>query len=1041
MATDPRSQAILSEIAGLSQAAPSAQIAPQTETVPNETGPSTFESITGTGAAFAGTESTRKEPLTRADAILGEVASLGKTVPQSREQAIVTEQEALIARQNQPLISGGSFLEKALDVINTPQQMMFGLMSRPENESPWDAMIRGAKQNARFLDVMQADFDADPKSFVNRAIGLSGDILLDPLNLLAGPIMKGVSKGLKLTGAVGVSAAKAIAPNLSERLFESAVKPLVHLFSRTALRTAAEKDLIGMIDIELGKAQATAQRILIEEGQARKVASNVAQKLGLPEETVLGEVARRVEIKTGSQLAFPFATLDKSKKLLESPQLDFFTKGELSKEFAVIEERLNVARADFQGALPLAYVEEREIALQATNLKQRLENALLKERSFGIKINRLDDSTVDYLTHLTTPEAKKILVDLPQFRSFGRMFNPRMAFQLARQLDETTPAIARAIEQGGKADIQTLNRLWQSGELFPQLGPQTSKLFTDDPFIASAVRRIRGEKALADAQILIKTAGDRRFALPAAEAPAHFRPLNLPSDARFDRLRVYTDKFRYEPEIATHLEKTIETTLLPEGLDKFLKTFDTIQNVWKGLTLSPFPAYHLRNMVGNIWNNYLAGLDNPKWYGMATRLQLVPRQFARMERELGLIKAGAPQVPIRAAEEAIATTIARAEVLPSFTLGGTKYNSPALLQMLDDFGIRQGTFVEGEVIRKGMPGMAGRVYFGAEDIPGFGKVVKKGMEVGRSIENNARIAHFMWRLDKGDTAMQAALSTKKYLFDYSKGLTKFEQSVMRRVLLFYAWTRFNVPLQIESLVSNPRPYVRLSELVSTLRTLGEEAVPMPPRGFGPEAPSSEFAKKAAEYRGADQRYLAAWIKDSVGIPYRLGPTGEPEYFLLAGWLPAGDVNSITPSGAYNRLRDLLSPFLRTPIEQLTNTDLFRAEQLEKFPGETGRFLGLEMRKRNIQMLKNLRLLGEADRVLKLWQQTDELTEPELSNLGAITRSIFGLKSYEAKPHFEAVRIRRERTEHLKQMKSSVRRELYGAAERLRGEITGEEEEE
>lgn len=1011
MGTDSRTQAILAEIGELSQ--------PVTQTEP--------------------------EPTDQKAAILTEVQGIAKTLPISREQNIISEQETIVARQNQPVISGGSFLEKALDVINTPQQMIFGLMTRPENESPWDAMIRGAKENTRFLDYMEREAGADPASFANRSIGLAGDLLLDPLLLVAGPLFRGVAKGLKLAGGIGVSAAKTIAPNLSERLFESAVKPLAHLFSKTALRTAVEKDLIGMIDIEIGKAQAKAQHIFIEEGQARKVASDIAQKLGLPEETVLGEVARRVEIKTGSQLAFPFAKIGDSKKLLESPQLDFFTKGELSKEYAVIEERLRATQVDLQGPLSLPNAEEREIALQATNMKQRLENALLKERSFGIKINRLEDSTVDYLTHLTTPEAKKILVDLPQFRSFGRVFNPRMAFQLARQLDETTPAIARVIEQGGTADIATLNRLWQEGKLFPQLGPQTSKLFTDDPFVAAAVRRIRGEKAIADAQVLIKTAGDRRFALPKGEAPAHYRPLNLPSDARFDRLRSYTGKFRYAPEIATHLESTIETTLLPEGLDKFLKTFDTVQNVWKGLTLSPFPAYHLRNMVGNFWNNYLAGLDNPKWYSMATRLQLVPRELKKIGRiiphaeEIG--KLTPPSTPLLDAAEVITRVIRSEAGLPVFKLGATEYKSEALLQMLEDFGITRGTFVRGEVMRKTMPGMAGRIYFTAQDIPGLGKVVEKGLGAGQWIESNARVAHFLYQLDKGKSPIEAAMSVKKYLFDYERGLTKFEQSVMRRVTPFYAWTRFNVPLQIESLVSNPRPYVRLSELVSTLRTRGEEAVPMPPRGFGPEAPSSEFAKKVAEYRGADQRYLAAWIKDSVGIPYRLGPTGEPEYFLLAGWLPAGDVNSITPTGAYNRLRDLLSPFLRTPIEQLTNTDLFRAEQLEKFPGETGRFLGLEVRKRNIQMLKNLRLLSEADRVIKLWQNTNELTEPESSTLGAITRSIFGLKSYEAKPHFEAIRIRRERIEHLKQLKSSVRRELYGAAEILRGEISGEEAEE
>lgn len=1018
MSTDARSQAILAEIAGLNTT-PQTAVQPESASIaPADREAAILTETTQLGA--------RKEPVNRADAVLAEVGEIAKTLPQSREQGILAEQEALIARRNQPVISGGSFLEKSLDLLNTPEQAAFGLITREENETPWQAMVRGSKENVRFLDVLQREFDYDPALFANRAVGFAGDVLLDPLNLVAGPLFKGIAKGVKLTGAVGVGAAKAVAPNLSEKLYQSAVLPVVRAFSKTALRSTAEKDLLALADFEIGKAQAATQRILIQENQARQIAVSLARKLNLPEENVLAEVARRVEVKTGAQLAFPYATMGESKKLLDSPQLDFFAKGELSKEIVGIEATLKAAGDDLGSALNLPGAESREIALQVTSLKQRLENAFFRGRSFGVKINRLDDSTVDYLTHLTTPEAKKVLLDLPGFRTFGREFNPRHAFQLARQLTEDHPAIAEAIEQGGSANIGTLNRLWSEGKLFPQLGPQTSKLFSDDPFLAAAVRRIRGEKAVADAQVLIKATGDRRFALPKAEAPASYRPLNLPTDARFDRLRVYTDRFRYDPEIAGLLESSIETTLLPEGLDKFLKTYDTAQNIWKQLTLAPFPAYHLRNAVGNFWNNHLAGLNSPRWYFNSESVLHWTRRHAFWESDLA--KRGIPT-------EKAAELLTEFSESRKFAVGGKQYSIGMMRQMLEDFGVTSGTFVKGEVFRKTMPGMAGRTYFAAEDIPGLGKIVSFGLEQGQRIEENARVAHFLWKMDQGASPLEAAMSVKRFLFDYQRGLTKFEQSVMRRIAPFYAWTRFNVPLQIESLVSNPRPYVRLSEIVSTVRTHGR--IGETPTG---EKQYLEFQEKTAAYRGDDQRYLAEWIKDSVGIPYRIGPGGEPEYFLLAGWLPAGDVNALSAGGFYDRLRNLLSPFLRVPIEQLTNYDLFRLEEIEHYPGETSRFLGAEVRKRNIQLLKNVRLLAEADRIVKLWSKTEDLTNPEISNLGAVTRLIFGLKSYEAKPHIEGTKLRHERTERLRQLKSAVRRELPGAVKVLRGEISGEEEE-
>jgi hypothetical protein len=979
--TTNRSQAILAEIEKLARS----QQTPSQSASPEDRNAAILSEV-----ERAGTQP-QSQP-SREDLISQEVSRIAGTLPRSKSQAILGEVQDIAARRAQPIISGGSFLERALDVINTPQQMLFGIATREPGESYSQAAVRGAKENIRFADVVEREGGVEGTQ-TTRMFSFWGDMLFDPLVWLpVGKLTKGIAETLKLGGKAAVGVAETIAPVLSKRLYESAIKPIAHTFSRTALRSAAEKDLIGMVDIEISKAQASANRILIEEADARKIVTTLAKATGRPEDELLREVARRVEVKTGAQIAFPFATERESAKILGAPQLDLFegVKGEIGREFAVIKDAVNKAAEDFKVIDAMPKEVEREIALQATNMKQRLENSLVREMSFGLKTTRLEDSSVDYLTHLTLPDAKKLLVKLPQFASFGREFNPRHAFQLARILDENHPAIAKAIETGGKADIETLNRLWQEGKLFPQLGPsQATKLFNDDPFVVAAVRRVRGEKAIADAEVLIKASGDRRFALPKGEAPAHFRPVNLPADARFDRLRSYINKFAYDPEIAAHLEKTVETTLLPEGLDKFVKTFDTAQNIWKGITLAPFPAYHLRNAVGNVWNNYLAGLWDVKYYDKALAIQTGK--------------------------------------LTHVAFAGRKVPLPVFKNILENFGVTTGTFVEGELLKKGLPGMSSRVYATAEDIPlGIGKLVSFGLKTGKEIENNARIAHFLFKLDKGEDFMGAALSVRKYLFDYSRGLTDFEQTVMRRVFPFYAWTRFNVPLQIQALVSNPRPYVRLSEFVNTMRSVNVEG-------------GTEYQEKAALYRGEDSRFLAEYIKGNVGIPYRLAENGEPEYFLFSSWLPAADLNLLTRPLA--RLKDLLSPFIKTPIELLTNKDLFRDRDIEEYPGETGRFLGAEVRKRNIQVLKNIRGLATLDRLLKRFDKVEDLSGDQVTVLGVIARELFGLKAYPAEPSIEARKIEKEKRERMKQLKGAVRRGLPSAAEILRGEIAPDEDEE
>ena len=37
----------------------------------------------------------------------------------------------------------------------------------------------------------------------------------------------------------------------------------------------------------------------------------------------------------------------------------------------------------------------------------------------------------------------------------------------------------------------------------------------------------------------------------------------------------------------------------------FLEQYDDLTRWWKSWTLSIFPSYHIRNAVGNTWNNFV----------------------------------------------------------------------------------------------------------------------------------------------------------------------------------------------------------------------------------------------------------------------------------------------------------------------------------------------------------------------------------------------------------------------------------------------------
>ena len=452
---------------------------------------------------------------------------------------------AQIAREEQPIISGASSLEKFLDVINTPQQALFGLLNQRPEEAFFQAAVRGTRENLRFQDVLERNRLASGPAA--EALGLAGDILFDPALLIAGPAFRLAGKGIGLTARIGIGAGKRIlGPTISDKLFQSAIKPIARRFSKTAFASPVERDLLNLIDFEIGKAQNARRTILLEEGAAREIAVKLGGKAGLPAEEVLPEIARQIEAKTGiqinlafpaggigvpqaqgvlvnilkdlrklesfqvlrslddkiieralrkqgikaptptqiaitkeiaridrqnsafgilpkvqrrikiktdAQLAFPFGSLDESKKL--GDKVPLFVSGSVSKEFSTIDDVLKASAAEKQLASVSPEV-QRGIGLEVTHAKQRLENILAREKSFGLKTDRLEDSTVDYLTHLTTPEARQIIAKLPNFRAFGRRFSGRHAFQLQRLLTENHPALRKAIESGGKADIRTL---------------------------------------------------------------------------------------------------------------------------------------------------------------------------------------------------------------------------------------------------------------------------------------------------------------------------------------------------------------------------------------------------------------------------------------------------------------------------------------------------------------------------------------------------------------------------------------------------------
>jgi hypothetical protein len=390
-------------------------------------------------------------------------------------------------------------------------------------------------------------------------------------------------------------------------------------------------------------------------------------------------------------------------------------------------------------------------------------------------------------------------------------------------------------------------------------------------------------------------------------------------------------------ETVDDLNRYISFRRNPEELQRLLNVFDYATDMWKGTTLALFPGFHARNFIGGLWNMALAGtakLGN-------LRLGLSVMHSAGM---LGRNKWGKVSQALR-------------DIVVEGPGGKVVYDGPQVWKYAHNYGVLT-PYAEAEFAKpiskaaqkltpKTIPKKALK-QFTHEGVP-----VQFGFEAGNRVENWLRMSHFIGALKKGNTPWQAAMDVKKYFHDYAE-LAHMEKAILRRAMPFYSWSRKNIPLQLEALVTQPQKYAQL--------------------GRGIEALQSEEAKNM------DPKLLPKWAHEQLGIPTRINKaTGNLEVSILRSWLPAADLMAIVHSNPIHasarHVLTLAHPIPKSILEQHINYNVFTERPLEEFPGEPQKFLGAVMSKRMAHSFKNIRLLSEIDRFMR-----DETREGELEDL-------------------------------------------------------------
>jgi len=275
---------------------------------------------------------------------------------------------------------------------------------------------------------------------------------------------------------------------------------------------------------------------------------------------------------------------------------------------------------------------------------------------------------------------------------------------------------------------------------------------------------------------------------------------------------------------------------------------------------------------------------------------------------------------------------------------------------------------------------------GAKSKAGQNPLNKSGFETAQLLDNNSKITGVMVALENGHTLDEAIDLTRAWSYDPRKGLTNFERTKLRRVIPFYAWSKFAVRSQVQAYFTRPGTVTAWEKL----RDSADKMIGMSPA----------------------ERELAVpdFINSQFGVPYRRDENGNPEFAMFGGYFPVGDIARIVHSldemsksgsagtgvvrGAAHYVGENVHPYIKAPVETIFNYSTFNQRELELYPGQPTEMFGIEMSRKARHMLRVVRVGNEVD---KLWPVSNKQATALLAarTPGTVDPSSMGRKFWES----------------------------------------------
>lgn len=802
-----------------------------------------------------------------------------------------------------------------------------------------------------FSDTIQ-EIPARTENLIRGVGGLAGDIFLDPLNYIGIGLLDDTGKlASKIDDAINVVKKAENVEKISD--LDDPVKAILKTAdiaedSKIGKQIKETVDKYGADILELGETTAE------QAAKGQRGLINFAGKPIVKGEKVFEGIDKAKDVvkntAPGSELLSNFSTTygvpedlvkmqknyDRIEKLREYEVLN-----DKIKQFDDIVRDLDIPKdelANIYEVKDLANkVDDVKVKEYVDMFKKDNEEILRLAKEAGVPLEEFDSDRLNYLAHIITPEARKKIVDQFKFKRDKTLLKD----------------ILNKIEHGstkgrnlGDMSIKEVNELARKGELPGFEDIKFDKFFEDDPVVIQAIRNLRSVKARTSAEFLQDIA--RKFGKKEGE-----NLVDVSKHIWNPDIKQMLEGYKFEPEVAEYLINYAQK-MEPDNLSTFMRWFDNYQNFWKQTTLLPIPGFHVRNMLDNAWKNYLGDVS-----------------FDSYDDYIRLIANG----------EVVTDT-------------GKKISLDEFQKMAYEYGVDNTGFLlsnVGKPLEEQIRDMANPSK--TKELLNKVNPLEVGRKVGGWNENTFRKIHFLDKLKKGYSPQQAADSVSKFLFNYSD-LTKFEKDKMKRLMPFYTFTRKNIPLQLEMLVTQPGKMSKIPKTMDYIERFSEEP---------------------------DESNLPEYIQESASVRVPDAFLGEnPSYFLLDNWVSSADLlNVSSPSDAYGTVQNMVSPVLKLPFELYNNINTFTREPIEEYSldyegdnpvdffnwlllgGEPDDLLGLPIRGKARHTITSLpfgRMLNEIDRLNPGNIFGDDEQRPYQDTQKARwLRALTGLKTYEYDP--------------------------------------------